>query len=179
MIVNNNVPNPIWNKAIGSDRFPPYSWSGGGGGLGRFGSFSSFGNVPAIMSDVLDALDRTVSDLLAQSYARFDVPENVRVSSLEIIRDVQLELDMLKRAQSAVNSGSESFSSWLSKAENVSLTLGQVSVGIGHDLTGWLSSIISGAEAGNVPAAPGMSNKVLVGVGALIAAGIGYKLLFK
>lgn len=175
MIIRNNVPNQVWDEAMGTPAFAPQSWRGGGGGLGNYG-LAPGSVTDQIMSDVVDGLMRAITDLEAQAYVRTDISAAQRVDAQAVLQQLEGQVATLDGAERAnVLAGAETLATWVNNAEGVSRDVAQVSRSLGEDLTDWLAAIIAGARGVKT----GGFSKVLLGAGVLVAAFLAYEFMKK
>lgn len=165
MILSNQLPNQVWDQAMGTTRFPPESWRGGGGGLGRYGDAQS----AAVMTDVVEAFNRAIASTKAQAYLAPGLPEADRQAALMSIQRAESQLPLLQAdAQQPV-------STWIGRAEGIAGDIGSAGMAVGSDLSDWLGGILTGAKTGGVGARTGLPGWAL-GAGAVVAALIVRKL---
>lgn len=179
MILSNNVPNAIWDSAMGpmGVRFPPSSWSRGGGGYMGYDQYGLAKSITdEVMADVLGALSRAVANVKAQILISNVTPVD-RGALLASLGQTQMNIDVLSGdSRAAVISGHQTLDQWLDQAEIPVAQLKRHADQLGDaELSGWLDGVISGARG-----VQGFNWKPwAVGLGLVAAAFIGYKTLKK
>lgn len=166
MILSNTIPNQVWDKAMGTSRWAPESWRGGGGGLGGFADAQS----AAVMTDVIDAFSRAIASTKAQAYLAPGLPEADRQAAIMSLQKAEAQLPLLQA------DGQQPVSTWIGRAEGIAADIGSAGLAVGADLTDWLSGIVSGAKTGGVGARTGLPIWAL-GAGAVAAVLVVRKLL--
>lgn len=153
MILSNTFPNMAWDQAMGTTRFPPESWRGGGGGLGRYGDAQS----AAVMTDVLEAFNRAIASTKAQAYLSPTLPDADRQAALMSLQRAESQMPLLEaNAQQPVGT-------WIGQAQSIGSDISSAGLAVGADLTDWLKGILSGAQTSATGARTGLPVWALAG----------------